>query len=642
MSKKIATLICSASLTWALAQDSTKSQNLVEVIVTANKVEQKQNTTGKTVTVINKATIEKNAGKTVAQLLNEQAGVGIVGSLNNLGTPQSVFMRGANNGRALILVDGIPVNDPSQINAEFDLNLFNLNDVEKIEVCRGAESTLYGSDAVAGVINIITIKKDVKTPFNVNYTGSVGNLNTVRNNIQVYGKLNKLNYQVRAANLSSGGFSSAYDKTDTFYFDRDSYNGTTANANINYAFNKNFSARSFVQYSRYKANVDNSAFKDDRDFTITNKTLNTGFGLNYKKEGINVVANYQYTQNDRLFVNDSTHVGEGAKYVNNPFFSKAQFVELYSSLKLTKNLTLLQGADYRFSNMNSNYLSVSSFGPFVSSFKDTSMSQGSMYASLLFNTDKWNIEAGSRLNVHSRFGSNRTYTFTTSYKMNEKYRVFAGISSGFKAPSLYQLYDDFAGNENLKPEQSTNIELGIQYAAKNLNVRIVGFNRKVTNGIDFDYIGFKYFNFAQQRVNGLEVEASINLTNKLTASGNLTLLNPKENTQSRISLKDTSYSILLRRALQMGNFNLNYSFSDNFSVSVTTRLVGHRYDGGGFGKADVGLKGYALVGLYTEYKLNQKLKFFADAQNLFNTQFFDLNGYNSIPLLVSGGVTVKL
>lgn len=640
MSKKIATLICCAPLIWATAQDSTKSENLVEVIVTANKVEQKQNATGKTISVINKATIERNAGKTVAQLLNEQAGVGIVGSLNNLGTPQSVFMRGANNGRALILVDGIPVNDPSQINAEFDLNLFNLNDVERIEVCRGAESTLYGSDAVAGVINIITIKKDVKTPFNVNYTGSAGNLNTFKNNIQLYGKVDKLTYQVRAANLSSGGFSSAYDKNGVGNFDNDKYNGSTANANVQYAFSKNFSAKSFVQYSRYKASVDNGAFLDDIDFAVTNKTLNTGFGLNYKNDAVNVVFNYQFTQNDRQFLNDSTD--KSGNYVNSTFFSKAQFIELYSSLKLNKQFTLLQGADYRFSNMNSTYKSYNIWGPYEAAPFDKSLSQASMYVSLLFNTEKWNIEAGSRLNVHSRYGSNNTYTLSTSLKLNEKLRLFTGISSGFKAPSLYQIYAPFIGDENLKPEQSTNLEFGFQHATKTTNIRFVGFNRKITNGLDYNNVANKYFNFNEQKVFGIELEGSMNITNKFTVSANYTFINPKENSQSRITFKDTLYSNLLRRPAHNTNLNLTYNFTTKFSASINAKFVGKRFDVGGYRKADLPLDSYFLLGAYAEYKLNKNIKFFADAQNVTNTKFFDLNGYNSIPLLVSGGVTVKL
>ena len=163
-------------------KDSTK--NLDEVVVTATKTPIKQSQTGKVITVITKEQIEKSTGKTVAQVLNEQAGITVNGAYNAPGSVQTVFMRGAASGRTLILMDGIPVNDPSMINNEFDLNLFSINDVERIEICKGAQSTLYGSDAIAGVINIITIKKDVNTPFNIKATAGFGNKNTIRDNVQ--------------------------------------------------------------------------------------------------------------------------------------------------------------------------------------------------------------------------------------------------------------------------------------------------------------------------------------------------------------------------------------------------------------------------------------------------------------------------
>ena len=157
MSKTITLPACMLISISLFAQQDTVT--LDEVVVTANKFEQKQSTTGKVITVITKAQIEKSGGKTISQLLNEQAGITINGALNNLGTVQTTYMRGANSGRTLVLLDGMPVSDPSQINNEFDLNLFLINDVERIEICRGAQSTLYGSDAVAGVINIITQKQ---------------------------------------------------------------------------------------------------------------------------------------------------------------------------------------------------------------------------------------------------------------------------------------------------------------------------------------------------------------------------------------------------------------------------------------------------------------------------------------------------
>jgi vitamin B12 transporter len=167
----------------AFAQDTAKTLN--PVVITATKYPVKQNQTGKVVTVVTKEQIEKSSGRTVGQLLNEQAGITISGALNNPGSNQTVYVRGASSGRALILIDGIPVNDPSLINNEFDLNLISLNDVERIEICRGAQSTLYGSDAIAGVINILTTKNDIKKAFNTDVTLAAGNYGTYRGNVQV-------------------------------------------------------------------------------------------------------------------------------------------------------------------------------------------------------------------------------------------------------------------------------------------------------------------------------------------------------------------------------------------------------------------------------------------------------------------------
>src|SRR3954453_1071720 len=187
--------------------DTLQGNKLDEVVVTANKYPQKQSTTGKVISVITKDQIEKSNGKTLQQVLNEQAGVTISGALNNTGAVQTVYVRGAASGRTLILLDGIPVNDPSMINNEFDLNLISLDNIDRIEICKGAQSTLYGSDAVAGVINIITVSQDVKKPFNFKSTISGGSLGTFRGSTQLYGKVQKLTYSVRYAKLISNGFS---------------------------------------------------------------------------------------------------------------------------------------------------------------------------------------------------------------------------------------------------------------------------------------------------------------------------------------------------------------------------------------------------------------------------------------------------
>ncbi len=643
MGKKIFTLIALGAALHSFAQKDTLSGKALEdvMVTTATKVAQKQSSTGKVITVIGKEVIEKSSGKSVAQVLNEQAGITINGAYNAMGAVQTVFMRGSNAGRTLILLDGIPMNDPSTITTDFDLNMFSINEVERIEVCRGAQSTLYGSDAIAGVINIITLKKDITNPVNVKATITGGNLGTFKTNMQVFGKVDKLTYTTRFSKLMTKGFSSAYDSTGKKDFDNDGYNGDVVQASVQYQLNNELMVKTFVLNSQYKADIDGGIFADEKDYTINNKQFSTGFGMVYKSAAATVTANYQYTQIGRKYLNDSGFVGGFNKYERNEFSGRTQFAEIFASIKIGNNFTLIQGGDFRHGNMSNDYYSISSFGPYSSSFKDTSMSQTSLYSSLLFNSNnkKLNIELGGRLNTHSRYGSNYTYTFNPSYNINKNFRVFGSIASGFKAPSLYQLYaGGSTGNPNLLAEKSVNYELGLQQQLKKISNRIVLFNRNITDGIDYNNISFKYFNFIQQIVTGVEYEVSVQPTSNLSITGNYTFLTSEENTQSRVNFKDTTYTYLLRRPKHNININVSYQFSPSFYVSVSGKYVSNRNDVGGYKKADIELDGYFLMNAYVEYEMKKYFKFFADAQNITNKKFFDIRGYNAIPTMLQAGV----
>ncbi len=643
MKKKF--FIVAAVITSSQLQAQQDTTTLDQVILTANKFEQKQSQTGKVVTVIGKEQLEKSSGKTVAQVLNEQAGITIAGAYNATGSVQTVFMRGASSGRILILLDGIPVNDPSMINNEFDLNLFSINDVERIEICKGAQSTLYGSDAIAGAINIITVKKDINKPFHVKVTSGLGNKNTARNNIQLYGKAGKLTYTTRFGKLSTNGFSSAHDNTGTGNYDNDGYDGNVINAGLQYQVIPSLLIKTFIQHSQYKADIDAGVFADERDYTINNSSLSSGAGMNFKKGIVNITTNYQYGELKRTYRNDSLFVRPfGTKFESNKYGGRTQYAELYGNITSAKWLTVLAGMDYRWANMNQQYYSLSSFGPYSSSFDDTSVHQTSFYGSLLFNAlnKRLNIEVGGRTNKHSRYGTNSTYTINPSFSINKNWRVFGSIASGFKAPSIFQVYDVFSGNPGLKPETSTNYEVGIQQLHSAISNRIVYFHRDIKNGIDYNYNTFQYFNFVKQTVDGLEWELSARPTQQLNITANYTLITGDEQTQSRKSFNDTSYTHLLRRPKHNFNLNIGYQFTKDLFASISAKSVSNRYDVGGYMQEDVLLDSYFLLGAYAEYKWKGSIKFFVDLQNITGKKFFDIRGYNAIPFLINGGISFQL
>jgi len=645
MSKKLqlilASLIIGASAT--AQTDTSFFKSLDAVIITANKLPQKQRTTGKVITQISKEEIERSSGKSLTQLLNEQVGITINGALNNQGTNQSLFLRGGAAGRTLILLDGIPVYDPSLISNEFDLNLISLNNVECIEICKGAQSTIYGSDAVAGVVNIITTKQNITQPIYLKITASAGNYKTYKTGIDLAGKKGKVTYTAKYSKVHTGGFSSAFDSTSNKNFDKDAFKADMLNGMVKYQFTPQLALKGFAQYSYSKTDLDAAVFTDEKDYSFKSKTIILGSGIIYSKNNVSFATNYQYSTNRRSYINDSVDVPGFAKFSTDNYFGKAHYLEAYSKIDLGSGFSVLQGADYRFSSMNSQNYSLSSFGPFKSEFKDTSHSQASLYASLFYNGlhEKLNVDLGGRMNVHSQYGNNSTFTFNPSFSFNDHYRILGSIASAFKAPTLYQLYSAY-GDRSLQPEKSITYEIGFEQKHNKFSSRIIYFRRKIKEGIDFNYISFKYFNIIEQTVKGIEFESKVKPIQQFSVSLNYTYLNPEEFTQSRVSFKDTTYQYLLRRPKHNFNINAGYMFDNGLYISAGAKYVSNREDLGGYKKNDVLLDDYLLLNAYTEYKFKKWIKLFADFQNITNTKFFDVRGYNSIPFLFNTGITIYL
>ena len=424
---------------------------LDEVTMTATKSAIKLSQTGKVITIIDRATLDRSFGKDLSQLLTEEAGLVINGATSNSGKDKSVFLRGAKNDYTVILVNGIAVTDPSGVTGAFDLRLIPIEQIERIEIVKGAQSTLYGSNAVAGVINIIT-RSGADKPFRVFGNLSGGTYNTLNANAGISGTVEDFSYNVGYIHHETKGISEAKDTTALKTFDKDGFNQNGLYANFDKTIAKGLRLKPFVSYQYFTGGYDDGSFTDAAN-KYESSLLSAGTAAQWAFNKVALTAHYQYDEISRLFT---------STYGAYPYEGRNKTAEVYTTINLAEHLQLLAGIDYR----NQKALDTNAI------LKNPKIDITSPYLSLYIkNITGFNIELGGRYNKHSKYGNNFTYSFNPSYLVNDKVKIFANIASAFRTPSLNELYGQYGANADLKPEKSQTYEGGVQASLNHLEIR---------------------------------------------------------------------------------------------------------------------------------------------------------------------------
>ncbi|MDD7884894.1 TonB-dependent siderophore receptor [Flavivirga sp. 57AJ16] len=588
-------------------QDSTKLKTLDEVVVTDSRFRLKRENSGKSIIKISKVDIERNQGRTVSELINAQSGIEINGSRSNAGQNLGVYVRGGNNRQVLVLIDGIQVSDPSQINIEYDFRLLNLSQIESIEIIKGATSTLYGSGAASAVVNITTKKADTKKVSAV-FTSILGtnqsesdqnyNIADFNNSAAVSGTLNKFTYRAAFSNQFSDGLSAAISDTN----EKDAYSKYDVDVNLGYKFSHAFSLNVYGNLTNTKSDIDgydaNFNLVDTFD-EFNSEQSRAGLSSKYKYKNGSVNVNAAFSEYDREFISSST------------FKSKNYVLDAYNKYVFNKMFYTIVGLNVI---ENKAYFS-----------EKVSFTNIDPYANFVYVSDfGLNVNAGGRLNNHSEYGSHFIYNLNPSFTIksndNGYTKVFGSFSTSFITPSLSQLFGSFGPNPDLEPEENRTIEAGVEFKLNN-NFRMTGlfFNREEKNTVL--WINGGYLN-ATDKLNarGVEVEVSTTPLEKLSITANYAFTEYKESLARRIPK-------------HKGNLQLGYDFSKKTFASLSYQYTHDRFESSFVPLLD----SFSLFNLYVSHiTLKNKIKLFGGIDNILNEDYQDVPGY------VSKGRNVRL
>lgn len=578
--------------------------DLGEVVVTASKTPTTERETTKPVTVIDREEIERYSGSSLSELLNEQNGVLINGAVSSPGKDKSVYLRGAATQYTLVLIDGFPVTDPSGEGGAFDLRLLPLENVERIEIVKGSMSTLYGSDAIAGVINIIT-KKPEDGSFNLNGKAAYGSYNTNDLSLGVNGRTGSVGYSLNLSREFTEGISEA-DPDGNPDFNKDGFERVALNSQVSVSPVEGLSITPFINYSQYDGDYDDGAFADG-DNTYEADLLNTGARLRYKTGDLEIHEAATLTKTERKFTDSFGVFNPEATLFNS---------DLYATYNKFSNIRFLAG--FNIQNLNFELDDINEGSSIISPYITTFLRSG-------FGLDG---ELGLRYNDHSEYGGNWTFNIAPVYNLNEQVKLLASLSSGFKAPTLNELFGPFGANTDLKPQKSLTFDTGIEFHSSDsrLSASVIYFRRDIEDLISYDG-SLGYINVNEQNDSGVEVSAEYQFsTTQVKLFYNYL--------DGAITQDGEEKDNLIRRPDHQVGGSIDQRFSERLQAGLSGQFVGQRndlfYNSQTFTNDEVELDSYVLLDARAQYNfLKEKLTIFASVNNILNTNYTEVYGFNT-------------
>ncbi len=625
--------LLAASITAALSQQIALAEN--SMLITATRTPSNIDTLGSTVSLITAKDIDRKQYVSLDEVLMSVPGLNVVQS-GGKGAQTSVFLRGTNSEHVLVLIDGVEMNDPSTPSGAFDFSNFLVEGIESIEVVRGSQSVLYGSDAIGGVIQIRTKKGQGDLNFRVK--AGVGTQSTHRESAVLSGEKNNFNYSVAIGRLDTDGESIAAKKklAPGSITEDDNYENIVFSTRLGWKIFDSLEADFTARYIETEADIDggfdfsgNTA--EDADATNDSEQLYLGLEL----KGLYADGVWQpiltASRSDIERQSKDERQSPFGTLVDTNFDGQKTKFALQNNLFLFENQIITIGFEHESEEMNSK--GFSDFGGFIinqltNADRDT---KSTYIQDQIEVNDQLFITVGARYDDTDDFGSELTYRTTASYNATENTRLHAAYGTGFKAPSLFQLFgftpnnfgSAYSGNPNLDAETSDSWEIGIDqlFFAGDIKTSITYFETKVEDLITTQYIGFNSTSVNRDNADMSGVESAIHFK----ALSNLDI--DINHTYTRT--KDEDNKELLRRPKHKANIEFNYEPAEHININTNVLYTGQRVDVDGFGqRVDVG--GYSVVNVAAAYKLSNNVKLFARLDNLTDKYYEPAYGFQAL------------
>lgn len=601
-------LFFAVSPVWA-EDDSIK---IKEVVISASKIEEPAEETTSRVIIIPNKTIESKGAQFIGDVLKDVPEINLIQS-GGQGKLADVILRGGSPSQVLVMIDGVKVK--STTTGTFDFSGITADDIERIEIVKGPQSTIYGSEAMAGIIDIITKKGRDKTHADLELEG--GSFDTYKTAASFAGASEMLNYRFTASYFSTEGISIAKRGDE-----KDGYKNTSFSTKLGIKpsdiFNLEFTGRYYYDRSEL----------DDYNYTLRQ----SADALNFVQNGHHYVVSgkgrlYLFDVWEQILtvsnIKDSLKTRDTDTSWNNyDIITGMETIDWQNNLYLSGSYTLTAGFENRLEK-----------GENIGNFSRKIYNNAVYFNNKLSLFEGWlHVDAGIRYDVHETFGNKYTYRIGSVYDIKPAdLRILANYGTGFRAPTFNELFWPVSpwgggGNPDLKPEETDSWEAGIEKGLfdEKVLLTVTYFNQKYDNLID----GWPPVNIGKAEVKGIETGISAKLTDCIKLRTVYTYMDTED--------KDTGRR-LVRRPKDKINITAEYS------AEGLTLLAGYTFVGEVFDTiAQRNLESYSLINISGDYKLAKNIKLFGRIDNLLDEDYESAGGYNSPGFSAFTGVKFEI